>query len=211
MPSDPRTQELRDRLAWFRWEFIRRNKAYQQEQEAFQAKFGGWFETNGYWWDQHGPIYSEQFWYHFCSEIAPAASLICERWDLTDPLPSSWQFDMESVRVERGTKILVPTHSSGDGRRWNLTAVDPALYPDANARFLKATGDIPDVIKPSWNVAGDPRVVRIEIDVAEPMQQILAYVQERVERQKSFYKTRLVHYQTTTGNQRRGWTNTRIT
>lgn len=187
MRSKTETRRPRNQLAWFRWEFLHRNKSYQREQEGFQAQFGDWFEANGYWWDQHGPIYSKQSLYFLSSHIAPAARAICERWRIEDPFPASWDFDVNGMRREGRTTLFLPTLLSCAGRSWNW----PAGYPDTEAGFLDATKDIPDVIEPSWYSTTDPRLVRIEIDLQEPTQQILASIQSFVEQKKSYYERRI--------------------
>lgn len=182
-------QEARDRNAWFRWEFIRRNNAYQDEQAAFQAKFGEWFEANGYWWDRHGPIYSKKSLYFLFTQIAPVAKVICDRWRIDDPFPPSWDFNVKGgMRREGRTTLFLPTLLCCGGRSWDVQAYELAESPDTEAGFLEATKDIPEVVEPSWCETGDRRKVRIEIDLGEPMQQILAYVQGYVEQQKSFYR-----------------------
>ena len=71
MQIDHREIERDEILAWVRWEFIRRNQEYVRDWVAFDCKFGPWFERNGYWWDNKGPIYDEQCLVPFLLQSRP--------------------------------------------------------------------------------------------------------------------------------------------
>jgi hypothetical protein len=172
------------RVAWFKWEFLRRNSLYKQDQLAFQNRFEPWFELNGYWWDRKAPIYTEDSWHFFCGQIAPAAKAICERWNITDPFPPSWDFDANCTRLERGSTLFIPTLDRGHS--WDLPVVDPGSNTDAESefdptlRYFEETENGFADTEESWKDAEDIRFVRVEIDITKPLKRINAIVEREV-------------------------------
>jgi hypothetical protein len=191
-PIRRKTEDQSERLAWLRWEFIRRNQEYVKDWVAFDCKFGSWFEKNGYWWDNKGPIYDEHAWFLFSSKAAPAAKTICERWKIADPFPPSWEFGSNCMRKEGRATVVIPT-LNGDGTRhaWNLKAIDPVLFPSRVDRWREALKDRVRNIEETWSETGDPRYLRLEIDVTESMEEIISRVERRVEFGKRFYEKRV--------------------
>lgn len=192
MDVDYRDIKRDDVLAWVRWEFIRRNPEYVRDWVAFDCKFGPWFERNGYWWDNKGPIYEEYAWFFFCSKVAPAAKTICERWKITNPFPPSWKFESGWMRKEGRATVVIPTLGGGH-HAWDLKAVDPTLFPDPKDRFEEELKDIPDDLEIADKECSisNPRYLRVEIDVTEPMKQILNHVEREVEFAKGIYEKKI--------------------
>ncbi len=42
-------------IAWYKWEFLRRNVNYQNDYRSFMAEFGSWFCKHGFWYDEASP------------------------------------------------------------------------------------------------------------------------------------------------------------
>jgi hypothetical protein len=189
MQIDHRDIERGEILAWVRWECIRRNPKYVKDWVAFDCEFGPWFEKNGYWWDK-STIYDEHAWYFLCSKVGPAAKTICERWKITDPFPPSWKFGSGCMRKEGRATVVIPTFDS-DHHRWNLKAIDPTLFPDPDDRFEEELKDLDWEIADNESSISDPRCLRVEIDVTEPMKQILNHVEREVEFAKRIYENKI--------------------
>src|SRR5205807_9738096 len=78
-------------IAWYKWEFLRRNPEYRNDYEAFITEFGPWLNKHGYWYDQTITWNWQEFQF-FARMIAPRAKTICERWQIRDLLPPNWTF-----------------------------------------------------------------------------------------------------------------------
>jgi hypothetical protein len=177
-----------ERLAWVRWECIRRTSEYQTDWKGFDAQFRRWFEENGYWWDNRAPIYSDQSWFFFCSQVAPVAKAICERWKIVNPFPPTWKFGRNCLKKERGVTVVIPTlNGEGTQHAWNLKAIDPAQFPNRVDRAREASRGVQQRIGRSWTDTDHPRYLRLEIDLKEPLQQILEQVESKVDSAKRFY------------------------
>jgi hypothetical protein len=180
---------LRERIAWYKWEFLRRNVEYQREHEQFQSEFGAWFESHGYWWDTETAPYNEHSRFFFCSQIAPIAKRICERWEITNPFPPSWDFAVNGLRKERGSALMIPTFRMiGDSNRWNLTALDPSLYPDSFSHFTEVTKHIPETIDSSDSDTEDYRIITVPFDVTVPLRESIAELMLALESGRERYK-----------------------
>jgi len=180
-----------DQVAWFKWEFLRRNENYQKDFAAFEARFGKWFQENGYWWSRTGPPYNRHAWFFFCTQIAPIAKEICKRWGVSQPFDPSWTFNAIGVRIERGSRVTIPFFTSSDDHpEWDLKAVDPALLPTEEEETNELLKGVPAMIgaeTPSGNT-NDRRFIRIEIDVTKPIEASIAEVLRRIELARDLYE-----------------------
>jgi len=97
MPQKSQRQQASEAqlVAWYKWEFLRRNADYGRDHEEFSDEFGGWFRKHGYWYDQTRR-YDKKAFSFFARVIAPKARAICERWQIRDPFSPKWDFDKES-------------------------------------------------------------------------------------------------------------------
>jgi hypothetical protein len=79
-------------VAWYKWEFLRRNIEYRDDYETFTRKYGDWFEKHGYWYDQTISPWGPKLLRYFATVIAPKAKVICVRWQIRDLLSPDWDF-----------------------------------------------------------------------------------------------------------------------
>src|SRR5258708_1632487 len=125
MPGKSSRQEASESqlVAWYKWEFLRRNAEYGRNYKEFMLEFGSWFRKHGYWYDQTIIFNSEAFRF-FAEAIAPKARKICERWQVRDPFSPKWDFEKSgSRRFKRHWKISLPTDCSKEdaGQAWDLS------------------------------------------------------------------------------------------
>jgi hypothetical protein len=99
-------------VAWYKWEFLRRNREYRADYEQFIDKFGSWFRRRGFWYDHDR---REEEWTkvdedHFYDCIAPAIAHLCEKWDIGNLYPPKWRFDKKrGIRMIGSREISPPT------------------------------------------------------------------------------------------------------
>jgi len=125
-PKSPRQQAKESQLiAWYKWEFLRRNSEYRKDYEAFIDEFGGWFEKHGYWYDQTVQPWGRRNLRFFATRIAPKAKTICERWQIRDPFSPDWKFTPSSgfYHYKPGYEVLLPTDWPKElaGEEWDLS------------------------------------------------------------------------------------------
>ena len=99
MPKKSPEKEIEEArlIAWYKWEFLRRNANYRREQDAFMRKFGDWFLQHGCWYDQEIEPWGKKNLRFFAQVIAPEAKLICKKWQVRDPYPPDWNFTRSGV------------------------------------------------------------------------------------------------------------------
>jgi hypothetical protein len=109
-----RKQTLERRLiAWYKWEFLRRNVDYRKSYEAFIHEFGPWFDKHGYWFDETVEPWGPDKLRYFASAIAPKAEAICKRWQTRDLFSPDWNFKRSGEHYyRRRWKVFLPTDCS---------------------------------------------------------------------------------------------------
>jgi hypothetical protein len=124
MPKKSHRKELTEAqlIAWYKWEFLRRNPEYRKDYEAFLGEFGSWLREHGYWYDQKVQWNPVELRF-FTEVIAPKAKAICERWQIREPLPPLCKFKKSGSRFyNRYSEILLPTDCSEEeaGQGWDV-------------------------------------------------------------------------------------------
>ena len=100
-------------VAWYKWEFLRRNVEYRKDYEEFIQEFGGWFEKRGYWYDETKEDWGPDNLQFFATVIAPKAKAICERWQTRDLFSPDWDFTLSGAYYYRpGWEVSLPTDCS---------------------------------------------------------------------------------------------------
>jgi len=100
-------------VAWYKWEFLRRNVGYRKDYKKFIRTFGSWFETHGYWYDETIAPWGPQDLRFFATVIAPKAKVICARWEIRDLFSPDWRFTPSGVYYYKpGWAAFLPTDCS---------------------------------------------------------------------------------------------------
>jgi hypothetical protein len=128
MPKKSRHQQVTELqlIAWYKWEFLRRNPKYRKDYEEFITEFGSWFDEHGYWYDQTTEPWGHDNLRFFASVIAPKARAICEHWEITDPYPPDWQFTREGLYFYKPHfEVLLPTDclKGSAGKAWDFSGL----------------------------------------------------------------------------------------
>ncbi len=96
-------------IAWYKWEFLRRNCDYRNDYKSFMGEFGSWFCQHGFWYDQT-MVWDRTEFRFFAEFIAPKAKVICESWQIRDPISPDWNFAKSgSCFYNIESEILLPT------------------------------------------------------------------------------------------------------
>ncbi len=148
------------------------NEDYQKDYAAFEERFGSWFKRNGYWWSRTGPAYGSDALFFLYSQIGPVANEICRRWDVSDPFDTSWEFDLNGERYEKGSCIGLPSFPYIKGYQiWDFEELDPSLPSSDDERLALLLKGVPDGIeRPSWKDTTDRRLIRLPFDVTKSLE-----------------------------------------
>lgn len=182
MPKKSPRQEANESqlIAWYKWEFLRRNAEYGKDYKEFMREFGGWFRKHGYWYDQT-KIFNREALQFFMEVIAPKAKTICERWQVIDPFSPKWDFEKSgSRRFKQYFVLSVPTDCSKEeaGRVWDLSGF---LLPEKefHETLLKSTrlkrGPQPD------------HELTVAFDLKHPLDRLLRRATDLIKTRKAVY------------------------
>lgn len=168
-------------VAWYKWEFLRRNAEYGQDYEGFTKEFGSWFRKHGYWYDPTRR-YDKKAFNFFAKVVAPKAKAICERWQIRDPFSPEWDFDKEtgSRRFKLHWEISLPTDCSSDdaGALWDLS--DFLLTEE---EFLKS---LPRSTKQKSGPRPDHELT-LAFDLRQPLKRLLDEAEDITRTRKAVY------------------------
>ncbi len=118
----PDTNPLRNEVAWYKWEFLRRNSHYRADHQKFVDKYGKWFEKRGYWYDYARRLgsWTKTDEDHFYNKIAPVIFQLCKKWQLGNLFPPEWEFHKESgIHIIHGRELGLPTDLPAE-MNWDL-------------------------------------------------------------------------------------------
>jgi hypothetical protein len=109
-------------VAWFKWEFLRRNREYRADHKQFIDTFGSWFRQRGFWYDHDR---REEQWTkadedHFYDIIAPAIALLCEKWKIGNLYPPKWKFDRKDGTRKIGSREISPPTGIAAELNWDF-------------------------------------------------------------------------------------------
>jgi len=182
MPQNTPHQELKERqlIAWYKWEFLRRNAEYGRDYKEFMRDFGGWFRKHGYWYDQT-KVFDREALQFFMAVIAPKAKMICERWQIIDPFSPKWDFEKSgSRRFKRYFVLSLPTncHKEDAGRVWDLSD------------FLLSEKEFHKTLVKSTRPKRGPRPdheLTVEFDLRHPLDRLLRMSTDLIKTRKAVY------------------------
>jgi hypothetical protein len=158
------TYPLPHEVSWYKWEFVRRNAAYQADYWKFVKSFRTWFRKKGFWYDYENRLtnWSDRDENYFYAKIAPTISGLCLKWGIGNLFPPHWRFSKKTgMRMVAGRGEMLPP-----------TAISPELNWDPD--YIKGLFD--------WNFTGNTgaasrygNIVRMEFDLHWPMKDIVKY------------------------------------
>src|SRR5260370_33460912 len=82
-------------VAWYRWEFVRRNSKFCADYNEFVGSFGAWLKRKGPWgaWGTPGANWSKADKKYFRTRIEPVLDELWRKWQVFDLYPPA--LDME--------------------------------------------------------------------------------------------------------------------
>jgi hypothetical protein len=181
MARKPAAVELRERdlIAWYKWEFLRRNAEYCKDYANFMQEFSPWFLAHGAWYDRT-TMYDAKALRFFEETIAPKAKQICERWQIADPCPPEWQFKELGFHPNHSFTVTVPTDCSKEdaGEGWDI--------PKASIVNRKAGERVAKPAKSKQDPRSDHDCV-LQLDLRRPSIQLLRQARNQIRKRKTAY------------------------
>jgi hypothetical protein len=153
---------IRNEVAWYRWEFLRRNPEYRADHQKFIKRFGTWLKRRLFWYDvESRECWTESDKQHYRNEILPILGALCEKWKVTMLVPPGWQFDPKTGMRKVGRYMVEIPTIIAPGWEW-----DPATFKTLRTLGFLGTGDL------ATRYQG---VVLAEFDLNWPMKDLLGY------------------------------------
>src|SRR5579864_8158149 len=177
MPKKPQQQQLTESrlIAWYKWEFLRRNHEYLRNYKEFISEFGVWFRQHGYWYDQNIRWKPSEFRF-FAKVIAPRIKIICERWQIREPVPPSWS----GMNYYSRPGVLIPTDCAKEeaGQGWDLSKLS-----ESKAEFLK---HLPESTAACYGPEPDYHL-ELQFDLRRPLDDLLREAKDAIASRKWKY------------------------
>ena len=175
-----RADEARQ-IAWYKWEFLRRNPGYRRDYETFIQEFGSWFGEHGYWYDQTIEPWSTDDFHYFMTVIAPRAKIICQRWEIRDPISPDWKFTQSGLFYYKpGHELMLPT----DCRR-----EDVERMWDFSERLMSAD-ELVKTLPESTATRGPDYHLHLQFDLRSPLPHLLRQAKNWIGPSKRAYDRR---------------------
>jgi hypothetical protein len=167
-------------VAWYKWEFLRRNREYRADHKQFIDTFGSWFRRRGFWYDHDR---REEQWTkadedHFYDNIAPAIGRLCEKWKIGNLYPPKWQFDRKHARRKIGSREISPPTGIAAELNWDFDVMRELLEMG-----FTGTAD---------SARRYRSLVLIEFDLNRPMKDLMWYAKYVLTRALENYKAELL-------------------
>jgi hypothetical protein len=172
-------QRERDLIAWYKWEFLRRNADYHKDYGSFMKEFGAWFRDHGAWHDRR-TRYDAKTLQFLEQTIAPKAKEICERWQIADPCPPEWEFKKSGFHPVHWFTVCVPTDCSKEdaGEGWDIPK-SPTVDKEGRERVPKPPESKQD-LPPDYECV-------LKLDLRYPLARLLRQARDRVRKRKTAY------------------------
>jgi hypothetical protein len=166
-------------VAWYKWEFLRRNHEYRADHKQFIDTFGSWFRRRGFWYDHDR---REGQWTkadedHFYDNIAPAIAQLCEKWKIGNLYPPKWKFNRKHARRKIGSREIGPPTGIAAELNWDFDVMRELL----EMGFI-GTAD---------SARRYRNLVLIEFDLDRPLKDLTWYAKYVLTRALENYKTEL--------------------
>jgi hypothetical protein len=166
-------------VAWYKWEFLRRNPSYGRDYQKFKDKFGEWFTQRGYWYDydRREDEWSEADEDYFYDEIAPEIARLCRKWQIGNLFPPSWRFNRKNGTRVIGSRKLGPPTGIAPELNWDFTYMQQLLE-------MGFTGTADSAFRYR-------NMLRVEFDLDRPLKDLVKYAQYVLIRAIENYKEEL--------------------
>lgn len=167
-------------LAWYKWEFLRRNTEYRNDYDNFVNQFGAWFQKHGHLYES--TYWSPDVWKQYGRVIAPRAQKLCEKWQVIDLLPPDWKFDDSGIyEYSRVGHVLLPTGYAAEEIRelWKNTRHHSQLTLKAFEKNLPTDTSLIRVDR--------IRYYNLRLDFAQPLRRLLAGARQEITQRKRRY------------------------
>jgi hypothetical protein len=181
MPKKPPHQRASEGqlIAWYKWEFLRRNPKYRKDYDAFIRKFGAWFHKHGLL--EQAAYWSPRVWNYYGRAIAPRARRLCQKWQVIDLFPPDWKFSQDgSYAYSSADHVLLPTgYTSHEIRElWNATEHRSQLTLKSVLKSIPTNtrGNIDRI-----------RYYNLRLDFAQPLPTLFAQAREEITQRKRRY------------------------
>jgi len=175
-------------IAWYKWEFLRRNTEYRKDYEEFIQEFGDWFRLHGYWYEHDNEPWGKKNLLFFARVIAPKAKTICERWQIRDPVAPTMTFERPGCTdCEHQRECSLPTDCSKEeaGHAWDLAD----FVADSRLSEEEFRNRLPDVTAKTYGPEPDYRL-ELVFDLRFPLDFLLREAEDRLRSRKRSYDRR---------------------
>jgi hypothetical protein len=194
MPRKSLLQEAKESqlVAWYKWQFLRRNVEYRKDYEKFIRQHGRWLRKHGYWYDETIKPWGPKNLRFFATVIAPNAKHICVRWEIRDLFPPDWNFTQLGVhRYRPNWKVSLPTDCSKEEAG---KGVDLSQFYLSDKEFEKSL--------PRYLRAPEHHLF-LKFDLRLPLVDLLSQAKEQITSLKAQYDRRHPHPTKTSAEARR--------
>ncbi len=178
-------------VAWYKWEFLRRNPEYRADYEKFTKKFGSWFSRRGYWYDsdRREAKWTKSDEDYFYAKIAPAIAQLCHKWQISNLFPPDWRFSRKRETRTVGTRELAPPTGIAPELNWDFGYMMQLLE-------MGFTGTADSACRYR-------NLVRVEFDLNRPMKDLVWYAKYVLTRALANYRAELQELRLTPPSGRR--------
>jgi hypothetical protein len=116
------SEPLPRQIAWYKWEFLRRNPLYASDYQKFMGSFGHWFKRRSFWYEEDRRLetWTESDEDYFYERIAPVILKICKKWKIGNLFPPEWRFNKRSGLRSVGGKEKAPPTAIAAELNWDL-------------------------------------------------------------------------------------------
>jgi hypothetical protein len=173
------TDPVPSEVSWYKWEFLRRSRKYQEDYKWFIHQFGPWFRRRGYWYDydRRQANWSASDEKHFYAKIAPAIAQICRKYQIGNLFPPEWRFDKKRGTRKIGKREVGPPTGIAAELNWDFDVMRKLME-------LGFTGTA-DSARRYQNL------VLVEFDLNRPMKDLVWYAEYVLTRAMENYRAEL--------------------
>jgi|SRR5215469_1661434 len=165
----------RDKVRWYKWEFLRRNEKYRADYKKFEDSFGAWLRRKGYWYDYNErPKWSRSDEKYFYTVIAPVIVHLCSKWGVGDLHPPHRRFKKIHQWEFREDRPSGPATGFPPELNWDFP-----LIMELRGMGFTGTGG---------NARRYGHLVVLEFDLKWPMRDLLDFARRVLTRAQNNYK-----------------------